>query len=108
VDPDTDPYWPAEYHADPAVYVHRLTVGRAYAGTGLGAALLDWAGRCDPGARWLRLSAWTDNERLHAYYQRQGFTLCVLRADDSYPSSAFFQRPAGAENPYFKRDGSPQ
>jgi GNAT superfamily N-acetyltransferase len=95
-DPDEDPYWPEENRTEPSIYVHRLVVSRQYAGTGLGAALLDWVGRTarlEHGARWIRLSAWTTNYRLHAYYRRQGFALSAFRPDDSYPSGAFFQKP---------------
>jgi GNAT superfamily N-acetyltransferase len=95
-DPDEDPYWPDDLRRDPAVYVHRLVVRRAYKGAGLGAALLDWAGwtaRRDHGAQWTRVSAWTTNVGLHGYYRRQGFLPCGLHADDGYPSAARFQKP---------------
>lgn len=95
-DPDKDPYWPDDLRRDPAVYVHRLVVRRAYKGAGLGAALLDWAGwtaRRDHGAQWIRVSAWTTNVSLHGYYRRQGFLPCGLHADDGYPSAARFQKP---------------
>jgi len=95
-DPGADPHWPDDLRRDPAVYVHRLVVGRRYKGAGLGAALLDWAGqaaRRDHGARWIRVSAWTTNLDLHAYYRRQGFTACGLHPDDGYPSRARFQKP---------------
>jgi len=95
-DPDEDPYWLDDLRGDPAIYVHRLVVGRPYKGRGLGAALLDWAGRTaqrDYGARWIRVSAWTTNAGLHAYYRRQGFSLCGFHPDDSYPSAACFQKP---------------
>ena len=80
-DPDKDPYWPDDLRRDPAVYVHRLVVRRAYKGAGLGAALLDWAGwtaRRDHGAQWIRVSAWTTNVSLHGYYRAPG--LPALRA----------------------------
>jgi GNAT superfamily N-acetyltransferase len=95
-DPDHDPYWPDDMRRDPAVYVHRLIVSRPFKGAGLGAALLDWAGRnarSDYGAMWIRVSAWTTNSALHAYYRRQGFVLVGLNPDDGYPSAARFQRP---------------
>jgi hypothetical protein len=95
-DPDEDPHWPDDLRREPAVYVHRLVVRRPYGGVGLGAALLDWAGataRRDHGARWIRVSAWTTNAGLHAYYRRQGFEPCGLHADDGYPSAARFQKP---------------
>jgi Acetyltransferase (GNAT) family len=96
-DRDEDPYWPDDLRREPAVYVHRLVVRRPYSGVGLGAALLDWAGwtaRRDHGARWIRVSAWTTNVGLHAYYRRQGFAPCGFHADDGYPSAARFQKPA--------------
>ena len=71
-------------------------VGRPYKGVGLGAALLDWAARIarrDYGARWIRVSAWTTNLRLHEYYRRQGFSACGFHPDDGYPSAARFQKP---------------
>lgn len=95
VDPDEDSHWPDDLRRDPAVYVHRLVVGRRYKGAGLGAALLDWAGqtaRRDHGARWIRVSAWTTNLGLHAYYRRQGFEGRGFHPDDGYPSRARFQK----------------
>jgi GNAT superfamily N-acetyltransferase len=94
-DPDVDPYWTGSGQPESAIYVHRLVVSRQYAGTGLGAALLDWAGRTgrrEHGARWIRVSAWTTNRRLHAYYRKQGFSLCGYHPDDGYPSGARFQK----------------
>jgi GNAT superfamily N-acetyltransferase len=95
-DPAADTYWSAEYRAEPAVYVHRLVVSRKYADFGIGAELLDWAGRVarrDHGAQWVRISAWTSNLALHAYYRRQGFSECGFHPDeDGYPSRARFQK----------------
>jgi len=96
-DPQDDPYWPQSQRQEPALYVHRLVVNRAYAGLGLGADLLDWAGRRaqrDHDALWIRVSAWTTNQRLHQYYARLGFSRCERRINDNYPSAALFQRPA--------------
>lgn len=86
--------WTPEELAEPALYVHKLTVPRAYAGRRLGAELLDWAGgrAYDEGRSWLRLDCWSDNRDLHAYYQREGFT--YLRTEPrTPPSGALFQRP---------------
>jgi GNAT superfamily N-acetyltransferase len=102
-DPDDDPHWPDHLRREPAIYVHRLVVGRPYKGVGLGGALLDWAGRTgqrDHGARWVRVSAWTTNAGLHAYYRRHGFQACGFHADDGYPSAARFQKPT-ADLPAF-------
>jgi|SRR5450631_150458 GNAT superfamily N-acetyltransferase len=101
-DPQEDPYWSEVGPAEPAVYVHRLVVSRKYAGAGLGAALLDWAGQSakrEHGARWIRLSAWTTNQGLHRYYRRQGFLFAGLHPDKGYPSRARFQRSAARVPP---------
>jgi GNAT superfamily N-acetyltransferase len=91
-----DPYWSEANPAEAAVYIHRLVVSRKYAGQGLGSALLDWAGlaaRRESEARWIRLSAWTTNQNLHEYYQRQGFAFIGFHPDPDYPSRARFQKP---------------
>jgi GNAT superfamily N-acetyltransferase len=88
--------WTEDECAEPARYVHKMTVRRSHAGSGLGGTLLDWAGdrAATEGARWLRLDAWTTNKALHAYYEREGFkhVRTVVRPD--YPSGALFQRQA--------------
>jgi GNAT superfamily N-acetyltransferase len=108
-DPDGNPYWREAGFVEPAVYVHRLVVSRRYAGLGLGAALLDWAGltaRRDHGSRWIRVSAWTDNFRLHAYYRAQGFSPCGFHKDPDYPSAARFQKSTAdipsIKSPWFR------
>jgi ribosomal protein S18 acetylase RimI-like enzyme len=88
--------WPAQAQRDPAVYVARLVISRAFAGRGLGASLLDLAGlracHCY-GARWIRVDVWTTNTALHAYYRRQGFEFCGFsEVSGHYPSAALFQR----------------
>jgi GNAT superfamily N-acetyltransferase len=95
VDPEHDPYWSAGPQERPAVYVHRLVVAHESAGLGLGAALLNWAGRAGRqtnGAFSVRVSAWTTNTRLHEYYRGQGFLLRGFHADDGYPSAARFEK----------------
>jgi ribosomal protein S18 acetylase RimI-like enzyme len=73
-----------------------MVVSRAFAGRGLGAALLDWAGlraRRLHGARWVRVDVWTTNTTLHAYYRRHGFEFHGLREESTgYPSAALFQK----------------
>ena len=79
-----------------AVYAHRLITARNYAGWGLGAELLDWAGlrgRREFGAKWIRIDVWTSNPSLHDYYLRRGFEPCGTCADPTYPSGALFQKP---------------
>lgn len=88
--------WTEEECAEPARYVHKMTVRRSHAGLGLGGRLLDWAGNraAREGAKWLRLDAWTTNRVLQDFYRRQGFehVRTVIRPD--YPSGALFQRQA--------------
>ncbi len=80
----------------PAVYLHRLVVSRAYAGTRLGSELINWAGlmaRRDSGALWIRTNAWTTNDGLHSYYLKEGFDHFGHCVDDGYPAAALFQKP---------------
>ena len=90
-----DLWTPAEA-AEAALYAHKLTVARAYAGRGLGAELLDWAGTkaADSGATWLRLDVWTTNHDLQRYYLEQGFIHVRTMALAHNPSGALFQRRA--------------
>lgn len=102
VDPHHNLAWPDEFRREPAVYIHRLVVSRSYARVGLGGQLLDWAGwkaRREHRALWVRLNAWTNNHRLHDYYEKQGFELCGHSPDEGYPSGAMFQRPAEGIRP---------
>src|SRR6266540_2735027 len=88
--------WTPEEAAEPALYAHKVTVARAYAGQGLGAELLDWAGTraAADGAIWLRVDVWTTNEQLQQYYLDQGFTHVRTVVLPHNPSGALFQRPA--------------
>ncbi|MDN5380751.1 GNAT family N-acetyltransferase [Streptomyces sp. LB8] len=67
--------WTDDELAEPSMFVNKLTVAREYAGQNLGGRLLDWAGdrAYRAGAQWLRLDAWTTNERLQQYYLEHGF-----------------------------------
>ncbi|MFE2266448.1 GNAT family N-acetyltransferase [Streptomyces griseosporeus] len=68
--------WTEEELAEPSMFINKLTVAREYAGHDLGGRLLDWAGdrAHRAGARWIRLDAWTTNDRLQRYYLEHGFT----------------------------------
>ena len=82
--------------AERAVYAHRLITARNYAGWGLGAELLNWAGlhgRREYGAKWIRIDVWTSNTALHGYYMKRGFEPCGYCPDHTYPSGALFQKP---------------
>src|SRR5690348_411922 len=93
---DTDQWadrWPTKKERQG--YVHRLVTARGYTGLGLGAALIDWAGRRGRlyyGAKWIRIDVWTTNKRLHKYYENQQFEPCGLCTDEEYPSGALFQK----------------
>jgi len=111
VSPNDHGIWPPESQRDPAAYVRRLVVNRSYAGRGLGAQLLDWAGLRagrEYGADWMRVDLWTTNTRLHNYYRRHGFKFCALSPVRGYPSAALFQKPIDnivpADDPLFQED----
>jgi GNAT superfamily N-acetyltransferase len=87
-----------------AVYVSRLIVDRAFAGIGLGAALIDWAGMRGIEqwrAGWIRVDVWTTNIGLHNYYKALEFeylrTVEVEREWD-YPSAVLLQKPTARIN----------
>jgi GNAT superfamily N-acetyltransferase len=115
--PNHHEIWPVENRRDPAVYIRRLVVSRdrKYAGHGLGAQLLDWAGlraSREYGARWVRADVWTTNTRLHQYYRDQGFAFCgFCEWIVDYPSAALFQKPVDEikplEEPLFREAGNP-
>jgi GNAT superfamily N-acetyltransferase len=102
VSPNDHGIWPAEKRRDPAAYVRRLVVNRSYAGQGLGAQLLDWAGlhaSREFDSRWIRVDLWTTNTQLHEYYRRQGFQPCGLSPVVGYPSAVLFQKPIAQIRP---------
>ena len=71
----TDPiFWPDMPDGD-AAYVHRLAVRRSVAGSGVAAALIDWAAArtASLGRACLRLDCEADRTRLRAFYERLGF-----------------------------------
>lgn len=82
----------------PAVYVHGLMTARSRVGTGLGAALLDWAaarGR-EAGVGLLRLDCRTTNPALRRLYEAHGFT-AVGRTDFPTFSATLLQKPLTPE-----------
>jgi ribosomal protein S18 acetylase RimI-like enzyme len=96
VDEYADPaLWTPAERAEPAFYVHRLIVTRAYGGKGLGSFVLDWCCNraAENGKRWVRIDVWTSNLRLQKYYLDQHFRH-VRTIHSDYPSGALFQRPA--------------
>lgn len=91
--------WNAFELAEPAVYVQRLVIDRRYAGMGLGAQLIDWAGRRareKHGAAWIRIDVWTTNFALHDYYQANGFSFLRYCDEPGYPAGALLQKSTHA------------
>ncbi|MFI6498614.1 GNAT family N-acetyltransferase [Nonomuraea typhae] len=92
---DSEFWTPADHPAD-ALYVHKLAVARPWSGSGLGEALLDWAGATThaSGRPWLRLDCAKSNPGLQQYYRKRGFR--HLRTVDlpHRSSGALFQRLA--------------
>jgi GNAT superfamily N-acetyltransferase len=96
IDPELWDLWTPEEKAESALYVHKLTVDRQYAGQDLGGRILDWAGdlAARRGAKWLRLDAWTTSQRLHQYYIEHGFQHIRTTTDPNEVSGWIAQRPA--------------
>ena len=63
--------------AEPAVYLHSLTVDRALAGRGIGALVLARVGKqaAVDGARFMRLDCGVSADGLRRYYESLGFSL---------------------------------
>ena len=80
---------------DDALYVHGLAISRAFAGQGVGLALLRWA-ESEAAARgrgWLRLDCKADNDGLRAYYRRAGFSEVRQIAEGDRWKAALFEKP---------------
>jgi ribosomal protein S18 acetylase RimI-like enzyme len=79
-----------------AGYVHRLAVRRAYAGRGMGRALLEWAAAQTAGSGrvWLRLDCMADNRRLCHYYESLGFVQRGIVGNDRWSGRLYEQRAA--------------
>lgn len=93
-DADAEFWTPDEAH-DLAVYVSKLAIDRAEAGSRLGELILRWitdyAGQL--GYDWVRLDAWKTNPRLHDYYLQRGWTHVRTVDLPHRHSGALFQRP---------------
>ena len=88
--------WPEEDEL--ACYVHGLVINRSDAGTGLGAALLEWASEQTrrEGRSMLRLDCAETNGALRSYYLNLGFRHVGRREfaeGSSWFSVALFERP---------------
>jgi GNAT superfamily N-acetyltransferase len=94
---------------DDAGYVHRLVVRRDRAGTGLGAALIEWAServRAE-GRGCLRLDVSADNLPLGTFYERLGFVCRGVREGELIEpgggirrwKTRLYERDCNEENP---------
>ncbi len=95
VDEFADPeFWQAEDAPNSALYVHRMVIDRSASGRNVGGQLLDKAEElaASKGKSRLRLDAWRTNEKLHAYYMKQGFTLVRIVELGHRGSGALFER----------------
>ncbi|MEU8269331.1 GNAT family N-acetyltransferase [Sphaerisporangium sp. NPDC049002] len=106
LDDHADPeFWRRGDHPESGLYVHKLAVGRAFSGQGLGETLLDWAALrvAAAGRRWLRLDCSKDNPGLQGYYQKVGFRHVRTVDLPHRASGALFQRAADLGSPSLPR-----
>ncbi|WP_327086593.1 GNAT family N-acetyltransferase [Nonomuraea sp. NBC_01738] len=97
LDANADPdFWTPADDPSAALYIHKLAVARPWAGSGLGEALLDWAGATvhHLGLPWLRLDCSKANPRLQRYYASRGFRHLRTVNLPHRASGALFQRHA--------------
>ncbi|SDL88658.1 GNAT family N-acetyltransferase [Nonomuraea jiangxiensis] len=97
LDDHADPeFWTPADRPSSALYIHKLAVARPWAGSGLGDALLDWAGSMAyaAGLPWLRLDCAKDNRRLQDYYRSRGFRHIRTVDLPHRASGALFERPS--------------
>ena len=78
-------FWP-DIQQSSSAFVHRLVVARAFKGTGVSTALLQWAAghARDLGKDWLRLDCDNERPKLKAFYERFGFNLHSYRQVGPY------------------------
>jgi len=83
-------FWP-DRPAGEAAFVHRLVVRRAFKGTGVSAALLEWATRRAKaeGRAFLRLDCDANRLKLRQLYERCGFRLHSYREVGPYYVSRY-------------------
>jgi GNAT superfamily N-acetyltransferase len=68
--------WGAEKNADPAVYLHRITINPSYKGKGMMNIIRQWAEdhARQNGKKFVRMDTWGNNESLKSYYISCGFS----------------------------------
>ncbi|WP_371523072.1 GNAT family N-acetyltransferase [Kitasatospora sp. NBC_01300] len=87
----SDRLWTARELAVPARYLCKLNVDRRFAGQAIGARMALWARSkaAEAGVGVIRLSAWSTNTCLHAYYRSHGWR--HLRTVPGIRSGALFE-----------------
>ncbi len=88
-----DPFFWGERSPD-AVYLHKLAVRRAFAGRGLGKAIVEWvdAEAAAAGRGYVRLDCQRDDPGIREYYERLGFEHRGDMDDDSRFPVALYER----------------
>ena len=83
-------FWP-DISQEQSAFVHRLVVSRAFKGTGVSTALLEWAvGHARRlGKAWLRLDCDNDRPKLKTLYERFGFRFHSYRQVGPYYVSRY-------------------
>lgn len=91
-DSDTE-FWGEESEEDSAIYLHKFSVCRKFASTGIPAKMIDAA--CEivrkMGREYLRLDCRVNRPALTGMYDRLGFERVMVR-DFGYKVSAFYQK----------------
>jgi GNAT superfamily N-acetyltransferase len=84
-----------------AVYLHKLAIRRAFAGRGLGAAIVDWVDghAASAGRRYVRLDCQREDPGIRSYYERLGFEHRGDKEDDPRFPVALYERPTGPFRP---------
>lgn len=92
---DDEDSWGAKGSDGRAGYVHGFGVHRAWAGHGIGRALLEWVAGlvASRGKDFVRLECDARSERLCDYYRRAGFTDAGLVGDEGFMLRRF-EKPA--------------
>lgn len=93
----TDPdFWP-DVDPEESAFVHRLAVRRAFAGSGVSSAMLEWAAARarSLGRAYLRLDCEVDRPRLRQMYEDFGFRYHSDRQVDRF-TVARYELPLGA------------
>jgi GNAT superfamily N-acetyltransferase len=96
---DDPPFW-GERPPD-AVYLHKLAVRRAFAGRGLGAAIVEWVDEhaAAAGRSYVRLDCQREDAGIRSYYERLGFEHRGDKDDDSRFAVALYERPTRPVQP---------